>query len=266
MEPLVKYEALGNDFFLCEGDVPPDKEEIKNLCSHKGTGADGLLYLQQHRDHFVVNIFNADGTDGGLSGNGLRCAALHISLTRPTEEQPYLFSTSAGDVSAWVKENIVELLFWSLQPTKPEDQPVQVEWSELNDAVAGQLKKVWFLDIGNPHLILYLGDKDGDWSGLREQLLEELRKEGKVLPNGINVSVLQRRSSDYFKLVVWERGVGRTQACASAALASFLVTRYLKLSESTATVEQVGGKLALSHEEKGILLRGRACKCQIEVL
>ena len=259
---LPLYGALGNDFYLFEGDYQPSVNEVADLCQGaNGRFVDGLLLLSVQETGHRVTILNADGSNGGLSGNGLRCAAYHLSLSHRELNEPYLFHTAAGVVEAsLLAAQEVQLLFRTLSTCKTLPLPSHISKSSLEAKLGCSLENLWLVDIGNPHLILDLGmDFLERLEGANEEL-DELRKSGSVLDGGVNVSLLSRSKKKSFDLRVFERGVGATKACGSAAIACFLLLIELGLAPKVVTFVQPGGPLTLECAEKGLLLTGAVYK------
>jgi len=245
---FTKYVALDNDFLLLDGGPAPTPSLVRRLCDRRrGVGADGVLHLtEDDAGTYGCAVFNADGSVGGFSGNGLRCAALHLATVAGVLNDPLTFSTPGGTVTARRCEpDGVELGFVDLHTGTASAAPSSVDRDAVAAAVAGRLQQVWTVDVGNPHLVLYLGDGPLDDDTFDHARLDEIRRSDVIAPGGVNVSALSRTRADEFQLAVWERGVGRTPACASAALASFLAAHGVGLAAETAVVVQQGGSLQL---------------------
>ena len=255
---LPLYGALGNDFYLLEGKYRPSAIEVRKLClPTAGRQVDGLLLLRPNSCSFDFSVINADGSDGGLSGNGLRCAAYHLFLTHPKELEPYRFTTEAGVVEATIPtKELVQLLFHQLAPQAPRPLPSHLSQHELELRVGCKFEHIWIVHIGNPHVILDLGHQSFEEISFDTRVLEELRKEESLLPGGVNVSLLSRKSESEFRLRVWERGVGETSACGSAAMACFLVSLHESYAPEKVTIIQPGGPLELAMTASGLLLTG----------
>lgn len=259
---LPLYGALGNDFYLAEGAYRPSRDEVRKLCLPKeGRRVDGLLLLRPNSTSYDFSVINADGSDGGLSGNGLRCAAYHLYLAHGEASEPYKFLTEAGVVEATIpaKER-VQLLFHDLAPLPPSPLPGQLTRQGLEIRVGCRLENAWFVHIGNPHIILDLGCLTFEQISIDTRELNELRKEGMVLPSGVNISLLSRKSESEFRLRVWERGVGETSACGSAAMACFLVSLHENDAPEKVTIVQPGGPLELAMTMSGLSLTGAVYK------
>lgn len=255
---LPLYGALGNDFYLAEGDFLPSRDEVRALClPTDGRQVDGLLLLRPNSSSYEFSVLNADGSHGGLSGNGLRCAAYHLSLVHQEKQEPYRFLTEAGVVEATMPATEeVRLLFHELAPLAPRPLPGQFSPQEIETRVGCTFENIWFVHIGNPHIILDLCHRSFEVSSFDRRALNDMRKAGSILPGGVNVSLLSRKNESEFKLRVWERGVGETSACGSAAMACYLITSHENLAKEKVTIVQPGGPLELAMSSKGLLLTG----------
>ncbi len=214
-----KYDALGNDFILIdtrEQVFVPDVQIIKNLCDRKiGIGADGVLVVQKHRSsNFKVSIFNADGSNGGFSGNGSRCVADYLLSQVSGEEISFMMGINS--IKAWRSGDCIETLI------------------EIVPSVSGEKSingfQGFFIDIGNPHLIFF-DNAIEDFETLA--IMAQSAVEGGC--NVEHVTALSDKNHTY-GMKVYERGVGITKSCGSAVCA---ITYKLFISETIKTDEKI---------------------------
>ncbi len=251
-----KYQGAGNDFVLFEAeDVPPRAAELARRVCHRrfGVGADGVLFVLPHEEAAGrMRIFNADGSEAEMCGNGLRCVALHLWAERGAGTEVTV-ATQVGLLGCRVAEGAsprrarvrIQLgrpgLARRLVCGTGEDPCVEEEVS-----VAGGVVRLTAVSMGNPHVVLFRDDLDGD------RLLEEAQRLGPVLeshplfPERANVSFVRRTGPGRFQAFVWERGCGLTAACGTGAGAIAVAARLTGRSESgSVAVELPGGTLTL---------------------
>lgn len=220
--PFLKLQGLGNDFILLEAfdrERPSlSPEAAKALCDRRfGIGADGVLTLLRPQSPGAVctmHIFNADGSEAEMCGNGLRCAVLHLSETSPRDRYPV-------DTAAGLQEGrrladdakgrpIIEVRLSDAELIHPE---VQVVLGERRLTGLG-------ISMGNPHLVLPLFPGDTDLKAKAERWGPGLEHHP-AFPQRTNVGFMKRAGEGAgFDLVVFERGAGITMACGTGASAA----------------------------------------------
>jgi diaminopimelate epimerase len=256
---LTKLHGLGNDFLVildrvdpdAPGDVRgPDAELARRLCHRRlGVGADGLIWgrlLEGSTEagdgvRLSFRLWNADGSEAEMSGNGMRCLA-HAALDEGWigEEEAVAVITPAGRREVSVKRSGSEPgLTWSTV----EMGPVKVGGEESRCNVGhGQL----LVDVGNPHLVVLGPDPD----------TVDVAKLGPRLetsdPAGLNVEfVTLGPGPDTLTMRVWERGVGETEACGTGSVAAAAALHHWKRVGPAVTVQQPGGAAAVELRRDG---------------
>ena len=207
-----KWEGLGNDFVLVrerEAGVAIGADLVRRICDRRrGVGADGVLLVGDSPAAMVV--LNADGSRPEMCGNGLRCVAALLAGGTATD---IAVATDAGERVARVS--------W----TSPDEALVEVEMGRAQIGTASQQawagREISFgaVSVGNPHAITFDAIAGDEREGLGRHL-------ERATPGGTNVEFARQTAPNAFEVVVWERGVGFTQACgtgacATAALACF---------------------------------------------
>lgn len=225
--PFTKVEGLGNDFVLIDARVQPlvlRPEQAVALCDrHRGVGADGVLVLSPSaRALAQLAIWNADGSQAEMCGNGLRCAA--TLLLGETQRDEILIETCAGvhrcrregspeSGSVWV-----ELVGLSVGP--PET--IEVRTAEAREDAMPLSLSGRRVSLGNPHFVVF-GGADATRAA---QLGPAVERHRAFAPDRINVEFCELKSGAPPKLPfglkvrVWERGVGLTLACGTGAAAA----------------------------------------------
>lgn len=248
-----KVEGLGNDFVLLDhrhGGATPTPSEVRWLCDrHRGIGADGVLeVLQTEAGTPWMRLHNADGGLALMCGNGLRCVARFVALDGHQEAGvPFSIHTDSGPRTATLRA----------------DGQIAVAMGAAADGglvrwPAGNLegRKV---DMGNPHWVhvARTGPVGLDAVGPSMQAHP-------AFPDGVNVSVVEAIGAGTWRLAVWERGVGPTQACGSAACATAATlwwadaTADADVPSPPLTIHLPGGTLRLEGGPEAVLMVGDA--------
>jgi diaminopimelate epimerase len=280
---FIKCEALGNEFIvLIDGPIPSPELAI-NICrAPEGPGGDGIIHLAKIKTGnknqlWNPTVLNCDGTDGGFSGNGLRCGALCIlsetpgNISEPPDNRLQIrsidFVLNGETITAKATENKVSLLFkkdysTAIKPLNSRMKAVNGEkLLNVNSA------SVSYLDVGNPHLIINTGKEKPAFTDETRKKLDELRQYETLLDEGINVTVITETGDENFDITTFERGVGLTLSCGSASLAAFITLKHTgnipqKKSGDlkSASFTSKGGVITLSKEDNGILMTGNVKK------
>lgn len=226
-----KYQGLGNDFVLLDGDAalldPADAELVRRLCDRRfGVGADGLLLAARPHSGGALRMvyYNADGSFAETCFNGLRCIALHAARTgRVRRGEEFIIESPTGDVRALVEEETdiarIELAGPSFVPA---EVPILAEAEVIDAELEFSFGRVrgTALAIGNPHFVVW---REG-------ATLAQLRKESEkiggaverapLFPRATNLELASVVDGSIVRMAVWERGVGPTLACGSGATAT----------------------------------------------
>ncbi len=259
MVSFSKYTGLGNDFILVDvrNSCLPDQllngypPLVKVLCNRNfGIGADGivLIFSPEDRGDVKMRIFNSDGSEAEMCGNGIRCLVKYLFTNQEIKlKNIFVIETLAGIIEAEVdnKTNIkVDMgsptLLPSLIPTKFQSNSkgvpqglVTIDNKQLTASAIG---------MGNPHMVIPVEDLNNI----------PFRKWGKTLekepsfPSHTNVHFVEIISRVKLKVLVWERGCGPTLACGTGACATLVATHLLELSDNTAEIILPGGSLYIS--------------------
>lgn len=248
---FTKWQACGNDFIILnqlKNNKILSKKTVRMLCDrHFGIGADGLIYiLPSECADFKMRIFNSDGSEAEMCGNGIRCFAKFLIKENLTNKSKFLVETGAG----------------ILCPEVLDDGNVCVDMGEpvldaCNIPVKGYSKnvinehfyipsinkkyKINCVSMGNPHCIIFTDD-------INEI---DLAKEGRLIechaqfPQKTNVEFVQKISSSVLRMKVWERGTGITLACGTGSCAVLVAATLNNIVNNEADVVLDGGKLRI---------------------
>jgi diaminopimelate epimerase len=212
---FTKMVASGNDFVLIKLGYPVIRLSgypslAKNICDRKfGVGADGLLILEKSKIADIkMRIFNADGSEAQMCGNGARCVALYLSKRKVKIE------TKAGIIVSEVNDDSVKIKL-----TDPKNIKLNIPIIVNNRQL-----KVNFINTGVPHTVIFVEGLDKiDVVGLGRQI----RYHRHFAPAGTNVDFVEPINNNSLKIRTYERGVeDETLACGTGAVASALLTTY----------------------------------------
>lgn len=252
---FAKYHGLGNDFILIDNRSSSEpvvtSEQAVELCDrHFGIGADGVIFALPGQDgtDYTMRIFNSDGSEPEMCGNGIRCLARFVADLEGNKSQvaKYRIHTLAGVITPQLKiggqvtvdMGVPRLLAAEIPTTLcPGDQKVIAQSLE----VAGQSWSVTCVSMGNPHCITFV-------ENVAEVPLEIIGPQFEhhpAFPQRTNTEFIQVVRPDYVKMRVWERGAGATLACGTGACASLVAGVLTGKCDRTATVELPGGSLEI---------------------
>jgi diaminopimelate epimerase len=240
-----KWHALGNSYLVVERadlEQPLDPELVRRACDHdRGIGSDGLLEIVAVAGpEATVVVWNPDGSQAELSGNGARIAALWLARRSGVA----FVRVRIGDrrLPARVDGEEVEIDLGAVEVARPETLEVDGERLELTPVT-----------VGNPHAVLR-----------REPSREELLRLGPLIerherfPAGTNVQLVGVDGSNDLTVLVWERGVGETQASGSSAVAAAAAAVTHGWCEAPVRVHLPGGTLLVELREGRAVLTGPA--------
>ncbi|MCU0665734.1 MAG: diaminopimelate epimerase [Candidatus Omnitrophica bacterium] len=242
---FTKMVASGNDFVVVDKLKAYSlklKAFSKSICDRKyGAGADGLLILSQlvlsHGKRSAscgMRIFNADGSEAQMCGNGARCAALYFScqLSAVSCQQKIKIETKAGDIHSLVNGNNVKIKL-----TDPKGLRLNIP-IKLN----GRTLKVNFINTGVPHAVIFVEGLDKIDV---DNLGRAIRYHQVFKPQGANVNFVEVLNNTSIRIRTYERGVeGETLACGTGSVASGLLTAYnLPLTANIINVHTRGGQI-----------------------
>jgi diaminopimelate epimerase len=250
---LIKTHAFGNDFLLIDAfdfsGIPNPLNFARDVCDrHHGIGADGLIIFERGESGISMQLFNADGSRSEISGNGVRCLAAWIASTDGLEEG----SVVEVETDAGVKT--LELLDrqdgrYTFRAAMGEPTGVRQETID----VAGEAVTAVTLRVGNPQCVV-LGDVTED----------RLYSIGRALavhprfPEGTNVELATVESPRRVRILIWERGVGPTEASGTGACAAAVAAMEYGGAADDVEVVSPGGAQRVEWLEDGLYLTGWA--------
>jgi diaminopimelate epimerase len=256
-----KWQALGNDYLILEADLLPwelTAKRVEWLCDpHFGVGGDGVLLLSRSEDpEFVaeLRIFNPDGSEAELSGNGAREAILYLRRHGWTDAEQFAIKTVAGPIRPTITGELTCSVDMGKASTTSKDFPSGGEDGRGRLNAGGREWEFQHVSIGNPQCAIVVGEE------LEELDLDAIGPgiEGNALfPNRTNVSFLAIDGSRV-RARIFERGVGETLSSGTGASGA-AVTAFLLGAPSPILVELDGGELEVEiGEELAVRLNGWA--------
>jgi diaminopimelate epimerase len=248
-----KWQALGNDYAIVEQDELPFEltpERIRAICApHTGVGADGILLLSKSDERDFVaelHIFNPDGSEAELSGNGVRQAVMYLRRNGWTDRDVFSIRTVAGEVRPQITGATTSTVDMGRARLVSEKDFPSGGDDGTGTLTVGQRELAFqFVSIGNPQCAIEIGDE-------LEQLDVNAYGPGierhELFPNRTNVSFWRRDADNEIRVRIFERGVGETMSSGTGATGA-AVAAVLRGADSPVTVHLDGGDLEVEVEE-----------------
>ena len=246
--PFVKASACGNDFLIIDGmHAPADMAAFTHrICDrHNGVGADGVEWLFPAQDADIrARLFNADGSEAEISGNGTRCVAAYLCSENP--RQQVTVRTGAGIKTCVLtarSENIYEFETAMGEPQVGDEFSIKVAFGEARGIP---------VSMGNPHFVVFLDDFAPGWQGDAAEI-------GKHhdFKYGINVEFVKVTNPERLEVRFFERGVGETLSSGTGSCAAAVAAVSTRRAQSPVQVQAPGGTQTVRWEDQ-VLLRGTA--------
>jgi diaminopimelate epimerase len=270
---FIKFQGFGNDYIVFEAEqlagVGSLNEFARRVCDrHYGAGADGIALVQESSDQdadFAVRIFNVDGSEAGLSGNGTRAAVAYLyyqglwsrnelRLATRSGVKLYRLLETLGAGHYWFASELGQPAFDSPSIPFLTDEPLE-RVIDYPLSVDGVSLNVTALLMGNPMCCVFVEDFDAlDWRRLGHLL--EVHTQ---FPERANVVFVRVHDRHNIELRIWERGVGETSASGTCSCAAVVASVIKGETERRLKVSMPGGDIEIEWREDGeVLLTGRA--------
>jgi diaminopimelate epimerase len=258
-----KWQALGNDYVIIEEDDLPwelTDSRVRRICEpHFGVGSDGILLLSRPGDERYVarlRIFNPDGSEAELSGNGAREAVLYLREHGWTDADTFTIVTAAGEVTPTITGPGQVSMALGRASTTSEDYPGGPPDGTGTVDSAGREWRFRHVNVGNPQCVIEVGD---EVEALDLDAIGPGIEASELFPNRTNVSFISVEGSRV-RARIFERGVGETLASGTGASGA-AVAAFLNGAASPLTVELDGGELVVEiTDQRDITLIGTASK------
>lgn len=257
---FTKMHGLGNDYLYVFGEVPEDISALSIKLSerHFGAGSDGMIYISPSETaDFQMRIFNADGSEANMCGNGIRCVGKYVYDRGYTEKTELDIETRSG------------IRHLTLYPENGSVQRVKVDMgivtakedlslpADLGAGILPAAEDVFVkkelvcmpVSVGNPHAVFFVKDAEGFPLSSFGPLVEK----HSLFPGGVNAEFVEITGENKLRMRVWERGSGITMACGTGACASAFasVKEGFCKKEEAVSVELDGGTLSIEVREDG---------------
>jgi diaminopimelate epimerase len=242
-----KWQALGNDYVIVEAQQLPwalTAERVRRICEpHFGVGSDGILVLSRPAGGDYVaelRIFNPDGSEAELSGNGARQAALYLRRAGWTEGDEFTILTAAGEIRPTILSETKCGMDLGRARTSSDDFPTGPPDGRGRLDAGGRTWDFRHVSIGNPQCVIEVG---GEVERLDLSAVGPQIERDRLFPNRTNVSFTRRQASTV-RARIFERGVGETLSSGTGASGA-AVAAVLAGAQSPVTVQLDGGELTV---------------------
>ncbi len=273
---FIKFHGYGNDYIVIESEqlagIADLGEFARRICTrHYGAGADGIAVVSRAESaeselaDFAVRIFNPDGSEAGLSGNGTRCASAYLYYCQLWSADELRLNTRSGVKRYFLRERLGEgqYLFDSeLGQPRFDSASIPMLTGEPRErvldyplVVATETFAVTALQLGNPNCCIFVDDFDSlDWRRIGRVL--ERHQQFPDRTNVVFVRVLDRKQ---IELRIWERGVGETTASGTCSCAAAVASMVNDFNDREVDVFMPGGQVKIQWRDDGeVVLTGTA--------
>ena len=280
MVDFTKMTGLGNDYIYVNcinnnlKNIPDLARKVSDR--HFGVGADGLILIEKSENansDFKMRIFNSDGSEAEMCGNGIRCLAKYIHDNNLSNSDKLSIETLAGikkvklieDNEGSCNEVIVDMGEPIFQDKNIPYNVYEAFNKDLDLDVGKEKMRFTVVSMGNPHAITFVEDLDN----IDIEKYGPIIENNPIFPNRTNVEFVQIIDKNNIKVKVWERGVGETLACGTGACAAMVASGINGYTDENVTVNLPGGKLEIEWgKDNHIYMQGPAstvCTGKIEI-
>jgi diaminopimelate epimerase len=269
---FTKMQGAGNDYLYIDArDIERDWERLSRDMSdrHFGVGSDGIILIQNSDTaDLKMRMFNADGSEGEMCGNGIRCFtkyAIDRELVS-SESNSISVETLAGirEITPMFESgNVVAARVSMGSPIlSPESVPVTLNESmgypvlQYPVEICDRTFNLGFVSMGNPHAVTFIDEPVEEFP---LHSIGPVMEHHKMFPNRVNFEIVNRLSDGTLKARVWERGSGETMACGTGACGIAVISRLLMYTQDRVDITLPGGTLTIEWDGQGeVFLEGPA--------
>lgn len=265
---FTKMEGCGNDYVYVNGFTNniENPNKLSEFVSNRnfGIGSDGLIMINpSDKADFRMNMYNADGSEGKMCGNGIRCVAKYVYDNKMTDKTTITVETLSGikTLVLNVEDDKVKTVRVDMGTPilESKEVPVISDKEQVIDEpiiIDNKEYKITCVSMGNPHAITFIDDTDS----LDIESIGPKFEKNQIFPDRINTEFIQIVDRNTIKMRVWERGSGETLACGTGACASVVACVLNNLTENKVTVKLLGGDLFIEYnrEENTVYMTGPA--------
>ena len=268
MLTFTKMHGCGNDYiyFNCFEDPveAPEQLAVRLSDRHKGVGGDGVILIcPSEIADAKMRMFNLDGSEGKMCGNGIRCVAKYVFDHGIVRKKELKIETLSGIKTCTVHERNGKAEAITVDMGKAILTPGKIPVNLTGEAVigrkvllAGEEREITCVSMGNPHCVIFGGDPDQ----LELERIGPGFERDPLFPEQVNTEFIQVLDDHTLKMRVWERGIGETMACGTGACASAVaavLNGYCPKGEDI-LVHLRGGDLTINYTEERVLMTGEA--------
>lgn len=265
---FTKMHGCGNDYVYVNGftNKIENPNKLSEIVSNRnfGIGSDGLIVINPSDvADFKMSMYNADGSEGKMCGNGIRCVAKYVYDNKMTDKTTITVETLSGikTLVLNVEDEKVKTVRVNMGTPilKSKDVPVVSDKEQVIDEpikVNDKEYRITCVSMGNPHAVTFIDDTDS----LEIEKIGPLFENNEIFPDRVNTEFIQVVDRNNIKMRVWERGSGETLACGTGACASVVACVLNGLTEKKVTVSLLGGDLFIEYnqEENVVYMTGPA--------
>jgi diaminopimelate epimerase len=257
MNPIAfeKWQALGNDYLIFEERALPfpfTEDRIRRICDpHTGIGSDGLLLLSQPSEQGFVarlRIFNPDGSEAELSGNGAREAVLYLRRSGWTDSDRFSIQTAAGEIRPHITGDTTCTLDMGRARIRSHDFPSGDADGAGTLQAQGRTWRFQHVQVGNPQCAIHVPGGVDELDALDLPAIGDAIMAHELFPNRTNVSWFAELEPGVIRARIFERGVGETMSSGTGASGA-AVAYVLRGGDSPVTVRLDGGDLQVAVDE-----------------
>ncbi len=267
-----KFHSLGNDFLIIDEAESKGFTDISTLAGricdrHTGVGADGLLLVSvkdKTKGRVKFRIFNADGTEAEISGNGLRCAAAYLYHQKKISSPQITFLTTAGQRECKLIEGKKNIFHIQIEMGIPylnskdipfDDGSTHEKIIDYPLSINQKIYPITVISLGNPHCAIFVDRFPAriEWHQIGREI-----ESHPFFPNRTNIEFIRVLSRDVIDVLFWERGVGETLSSGSGSSAAAVAAILKNLTDRRVQVRTSMGYLTVEWEKKKVYQSGPA--------
>ena len=255
---FTKMQGIGNDYVYvnCFEETVKDPNKTSRFVSdrHFGIGSDGLILIKPSDvADFEMDMYNSDGSQGAMCGNGIRCVAKYVYDYGLTDKTQISINTKSGIkyLDLTVEDGKVALVKVNMgaPDTIAKNIPIVSDKEQVIDEpilVDGKEYRMTGVSMGNPHAVVYIDDV----KGLDIEKIGPKFENHKVFPDRVNTEFCKVLDDHTVEMRVWERGAGETLACGTGACAVAVASILNGYTKEEVTIKLLGGDLKIFWDRK----------------
>ena len=256
---FTKMHGCGNDYVYvdCTKQMIENPSEVSKYVSHRhfGIGSDGLILIcPSEVADFKMVMYNADGSEGAMCGNGIRCVAKFVYDKGLTDKKNLSIETKSGikELELTVEDGKVSLVKVNMGAPilTAKDIPVDVDTEKCIDAdinVDGKDCKITCVSMGNPHAVTFIEE---DVKKFPVENIGPKFENHPMFPDRVNTEFVQVLNRNEVNMRVWERGSGETFACGTGTCATVVACVLNGLTDDEVTVHLLGGDIFVKYDRQ----------------